>query len=465
MIPINILFNTKKIHFVGIGGIGMSGLAEYYLKTGYRVSGSDSIASAVTKRLKELGAEINIGHSAENINGTISLVVYTSAVKEDNPELIKAKELNIRMLKRAEVLGAIVNDKFLIAVAGTHGKTTTTAMISKVLSDMGLDPLVFVGGSVRLFDGGASRFGSGKYAVVEADEYDRSFLSLKPDIAVITNIDEDHLDIYGDLNNIKDAFRQFCINSKHGAKIIYCGDDGNIKDMVVSISREKFSYGYGEDNYYKIKDNTFDTGKVFYNIQNSKAVYQDISLKLIGKHNILNSAACFAVCSVLNLDFGKFKDSLKGFETVDRRLQMKYQNKITVFDDYAHHPVEIQSSIKALKESYSTSRVITVFQPHLYSRTRDFYRQFARSLALADFVVLLDIYPARELPIEGISSRLIYDEINKQGKKCEYITNNSTLKDFLINIIRDNDIVVFQGAGDVTGLCDEFISELKSITN
>lgn len=291
MIPIQILNNTKKIHFVGIGGIGMSGLAEYYLNKGYSVTGSDMTESNITRRLKELGAIISIGHSAENVNNFLDTLVFSSAVDQNNPELKRARELHIKTLRRAELLGEVVNDKFLIAVSGTHGKTTTTAMIGKTLSDYGFDPLVFVGGNVQLFDGGASRFGNGKYAVVEADEYDRSFLTLKPDIAVITNIDEDHLDIYGNLENIKDAFKQFCINSKKGARIIYFGDDKNIKDIIGSVSREKYSYGFGNSNYFKIKEIGFERDVIKYSIYNSLGEYRDITLKLLGKHNVLNSTA------------------------------------------------------------------------------------------------------------------------------------------------------------------------------
>ena len=247
----------------------MSGLAEYYLRNGYDVSGSDMTETHITSRLISLGAKIYYGHNAVNITDGIDTIVYTSAVKNDNPEMIKAEELGLRRVRRAEMLGEIVNDKYLIAVSGTHGKTTTTAMIGKLLVDAGLDPLIFVGGNVQLFDGGASRFGSGKYAVVEADEYDRSFLALRPDIAIVTNIDADHLDIYKDLEDIKDTFRQFCDRSKYGAYLIYCGDDENIKSFMNSINREKISYGYDDRNYLKIRDYKAENNVLNFNILNS----------------------------------------------------------------------------------------------------------------------------------------------------------------------------------------------------
>ncbi|MFI5144033.1 MAG: UDP-N-acetylmuramate--L-alanine ligase [Ignavibacteria bacterium] len=461
MIPITAILDKIKIHFIGIGGIGMCGLAEYHLKAGNKVSGSDLIESDTTKRLQKLGAEVKIGHSAGNVDETIDVVVYSAAVKEDNPELKKAKELGLKTMKRAEMLGTIVNDKFLIAVAGTHGKTTTTAMIGKLLADAGLDPLVFVGGNVNLFEGGASRYSGGKYAVVEADEYDRSFLFLKPDISIITSIDEDHLDIYSGLADIKRTFGMFCENSKPGSKIIYCGDDDNIPDSIGNVNRDKFSYGFGNSNYFKITDYNNADNKLHFSIMNSMAVYKDIDLKLIGKHNVLNSAACFAAGRMLNIDFVIYKMSINDFRTVDRRLQMKCDKDIIVFDDYAHHPKEIESSLLGLKEFYKGKKIISVFQPHLYSRTRDLYKEFAKSLGIADEVVLLDIYPAREKPIEGISSRLILKEMKRQNKIVKYFGSWDEALNFLSSFVEKSDVVVFQGAGDITLLCDNFIKVIK----
>lgn len=458
--------NSKKnIYFIGIGGIGMFGLAEYFLHNGYNVSGSDMTESHITKKLENLGAKIHIGHSENNIDDKVSMVVYTSAVKADNPEMIKAKSLNIRTIKRAEILGEIVNDKFLIAVAGTHGKTTTTAMIGKVLIDAGCDPLIFVGGNVSLFNGSAVRFGNGKYAVVEADEYDRSFLTLKPDVAVITNIDADHLDIYKDLDDIKNTFKQFIANSKSDSKIIYCGDDKNIASFINDTAGKKISYGFNEKNYFKIIDYKVKSNALNFSIMNSVSSYDNITLNLAGRHNALNSTAGFAVSKALNLDFNSFKKSIGEFKTVDRRLQLKYDaNGIKVYDDYAHHPKEIESSLNGLKEM-GNSRIIAVFQPHLFSRTRDFYKDFAKQLATADRVILLDIYPAREKPIEGVTSKLISDELIKMNKPVDYIQTNEKVLSSLISLVKTGDIVVFQGAGDITKLCDEFVNELKSHNN
>ncbi len=454
-----------SIHFIGIGGIGMSGLAEYCLNSGSRVFGSDMTETAITKRLKELGAGIFIGHAADNIDSKIDLVVYSSAVKSDNPEMIRAKELGINTIRRAEMLGEIVNDKYLIAVSGTHGKTTTTAMIGKLLVDAGLDPLIFVGGNVQLFDGGASRFGSGKFAVVEADEYDRSFLALRPNVTVITNIDEDHLDIYKDLEDIKETFRLFCDRSKYGAYMIFCGDDDNIKSFINSINREKISYGFDEKNYLKIIDYNTKNNRLNFSILNSHSSYNDIQLNMIGKHNALNSAACFAVSKVLEIPLDIFKESISEFRTVDRRLQLKYErNGIKVYDDYSHHPVEVFASLSGLTEM-TKGRIITVFQPHLYSRTRDFHKEFAQALSISDEVLLMDIYPAREKPIEGVSSELIYDELVKFNKNAKLVQDRQAIVNMLFENMKDNDVIVFQGAGDVTNLCNEFVEKLKSVNN
>ena len=462
MIPITAIHRRSKVHFIGIGGIGMSGLAEYYLKGGYDVSGSDINPSDITQRLGNLGAQIFKGHSAKNINSSVEMIIYSSAVDAKNPELRQAKKLKIKSLKRSELLAQIVNNKFLVAVSGTHGKTTTTAMVGKLLIDAGFDPLVFVGGNVPEFNGAASRYGSGNYAVVEADEYDRSFLELKPDIAVITNIDEDHLDIYKNIRDIVKNFKIFCESSKQNSKIIYCGDDKNLSSMVSSVPREKYSYGFGQNNFYRINEYRVVGDSMNFSILNSHDSYKDISLNLIGRHNALNSAACFAVSKLLSIDFNKYRSIIRDFKTVNRRLQLKYdKNNIKVYDDYAHHPNEIASSLSALRDLAPGSRIIAVFQPHLYTRTKDFSKQFAQELSAADEVILMDIYPAREKPIKNVSSRLIYDAMIKKNKHSNYIKDNNKIIQYLLDNLKAGDIVVFQGAGDVTELCSEFIQRLS----
>ena len=452
----------NKIHFIGIGGIGVSGLAEYFLRSGVKVTGSDMSETAITKRLESLGAVINIGHSENNIEEDTDLVVYSSAIKMSNPEMSKAAGLGIRTLRRAEMLGEIVNGKFLIAVAGTHGKTTTTAMVGKLLTDAGLDPLIFVGGSVDIFEGGASRFGKGEYAVVEADEYDRSFLTLKPDIAIITNVDEDHLDIYNDLNDIKNTFKQFAENSKPNARVVFCGDDVNILSFASEVKREEISYGFHFNNSLKITGYKVDSGILNFSIENGTASYENIALNMAGRHNVLNSTACFAVAKLINIPFDVYKKSIDSFRTVSRRLELKYsEHTIKVYDDYAHHPKEIESSLRGLKEISGTGRLIAVFQPHLFSRTKDFYREFAEKLSIADKVILMDIYPAREEPLEGVTSDLIFEELKKLNENSEYLKSSQEIETNLMAGLEDNDTIVFQGAGDITGLCSEFVNKLK----
>jgi UDP-N-acetylmuramate--alanine ligase len=455
-----------KIHFIGIAGFGMSGIAEYYLMNGYTVSGSDLVRSPIINRLEELGAKICIGHSADNFNGSTKLVVYSSAISPDNPEMIKAQNMGIEFIKRAEALGRIVNEKFLISVSGTHGKTTTTAMIGKILIDAGLDPTIFVGGNVSYLNGGTSRVGQSNIAVVEADEYDRSFWTLNPDLVVITNIDNDHLDIYKDLNDIKSSFNKFCSNSKKHSIIVYCGDDENIPEVISNIERDSFSYGYNKSNYYRISDYKVVSERINFSIYNSHSDYKDISINLLGKHNMLNASASFVVSKLMNIDFNKFRSSMDSFSTVDRRLQIKYnRNEIKIFDDYAHHPKEIEASLKALRELNGGKWIISVFQPHLFSRTKDFYKEFAQALSLADEIVLTDIYPARESPIQGVTSSLIFNEIRKIRNNCLYMSDKQKLFTYLVSNVKNNDIVVFQGAGDISVWCDQFISKLKDVLN
>lgn len=456
------LKEIRNIHFIGAGGAGMSGLAEYFLSAGLKVTGSDLSNSSVTESLEKAGAIINIGHKKENLPADTDVVVYTSAVRNEyNPELEAARERGIRTVRRAEMLGEIVNEKFLIAISGTHGKTTTTAMTGKLLVDAGFDPLVFVGGNVSLFNGRSSRFGKGEFAVVEADEFDRSFLTLKPDVIIITNIEEDHLDIYGNLENLIETFKMFCNSSKSGVRIVYYGDDDNIKSFIDSVYGEKISYGFGEGNRLKIFDYKLINDKISFSVLDSGLPYDGITINLYGKHNALNTTACFAVAGLLNIDFRVFRDSVASFTTVERRLELKYEaDGIKIYDDYAHHPTEIKASLSALRE-ISSGKVISVFQPHLYSRTKDFYSEFAEALAFADEVVLLDIYPAREKPLEGVSSELILKELRKLNTQAVLFHDFSELIDYLSGKIQSGVIIVFQGAGDITVACSTFVNQVS----
>ncbi len=451
----NVFDGVKKVHLTGIGGIGMSGIAEYLVKQGYEVTGSDITLSHITKRLVKLGVKISEGHKAENLADNTELLIYTSAVKEDNEELKKALSLKIKTVKRAEALGGIVNGKFLIAVAGTHGKTTTTAMIAKALIDDKFDPTVFAGGNLEFLDGGSSRIGKSDIAVVEADEYDRSFHTLNADIAIITNIDSDHLDIYKDLDDIKDSFRKFIMNSKKKLKIIACGDDDNIRAAFAENKNITY-YGFKENNDHRIREVKFEKSKLSYWIDND-----EVMLKVIGNHNILNSSAAYLTARELKIGNDAFNQSMKTFFGVKRRLELKYDNGVRIFDDYAHHPAEVKASLDAVRKNHS-GRIITIFQPHLYSRTRDFYKEFGDSFKDTDILLLAKIYPAREEKIEGITSGLILDEYAKKGKEGKYIENREEIIKELEGMKQEGDVIIFMGAGDITLLSDKFVKIVKS---
>ncbi len=456
-----------KIHFIGIGGFGMSALAQYCISEGHSVTGSDISLSNLLKNLIEKGANINIGHSEDNLTDDTDLVVYTPAIANDNPELIKAQKLKLRILKRAELLGVVVNEKKLIAVSGTHGKTTTSAMIAYTLIKSNFDPTVFVGGELVFLENSTFRTGKSNIVVVEADEYDRSFLTLKPDIVVITNIDLDHLDIYKNIEDIKSGFRMFLKNSKPDSVFVANGDDENVLDVLSDFDRNRIiTFGYKKENDLYIDDCDNGNDNKFQiivnnpqNVFTSKSKFE-IQLEVKGKHNALNCLASYITCMFLGLKTEMYVNVIKYFPGVRRRIELKYKNSFEVYDDYAHHPVEIKATFEALKKGFN-GKMITIFQPHLYSRTKDFYIQFAESLKDNDIVILTDIYPAREEPIKDVSSKLIFDEI-KRKYNCEvYYVNRENIISFLNRLPVENSRIIFQGAGDITNVCENFVNTLK----
>jgi len=456
-----------KVHFIGIGGFGMSGLAEYLLSKGNSVSGSDMMKTDLTLRLEKSGARIYYFHSGKNISSDTQLVVYSSAVKQDNPEYIFAINNNIEIIKRAEMLGRIANESFLISISGTHGKTSTSAMTSFILIDNGLDPDVFVGGAMGFLDGSTSHIGSGKYCVVEADEYDRSFLTLKSDIAVVNNIDMDHQDIYGNIDEIKENFTSFLKNNKNKSIIIANGDDKNVKDVIKIFGNKVLTFGTDKSNDYIIENVTDYSGADIttkFNIASKNQTVTDICLRTPGLHNVFNATAAFIISSSLNITDEEYKKSIAEFTGVKRRLELKYSSKIKIYDDYAHHPVEVKSSYDALRR-ITKGRLITVFQPHLYSRTAEFFKEFAVSLKDNDIIILTDIYPARERPIEGITSDLIFEELMNISRNKLYILKKDDIISFLNEETDTGDTIVFQGAGDITNICDKFISQIKEKKN
>lgn len=447
---------NKRIHFIGIGGISMSGLAEILLKNGYRVSGSDMKNSRITEKLMQKGAEIHIGHKAENVINS-DLVVYTAAIGQDNPELLKARELNIPMMDRAEFLGAIMKGHvYNIAVSGTHGKTTTTSMLSHVLLKAEVDPTILVGGELDLIDGNV-RTGDSEYFITEACEYKGSFLKFYPYIGIILNIDADHLDFYRDINHIKETFERFAgLIPKEGFLIGYAEDE-RVEDIMKNVSCNIISYGFdrGDVTARNIEfDNrgcaSFDT------IYNGQFIFK-VTLNVPGRHNVLNALASTATALALDISHSCIIDGLASFKGTHKRFELKgTKNGVTVVDDYAHHPTEIKATLNTAK-NYPHKRIICVFQPHTYSRTLSLLEDFSNSFFDADEVVLADIYAAREKDTGIISSDILGDKIREKGIKCTNIHNFAGIVEYLNSSTAEGDLVLTVGAGDIVRTGEDFL--------
>jgi UDP-N-acetylmuramate--alanine ligase len=454
--------SIKKIHFVGIGGIGMSGIAEILIDQGFRVSGSDRALSEVTEHLQSLGATIYEGHKAENLAADVDTLVYSSAVASENPELAEAERRKIPIVRRAEMLAEVMRLKYGIGIAGTHGKTTTTSMVSLVLLEGGFDPTVIVGGKLSGLGGTNARLGKGDFIVVEADEFDRSFLSITPTIAVLTTLETDHLDCYRDLEDIKGAFIQFANKVPFYGFIVLCLDEPALQDIMPQISKKKLlTYGLTPqadiqaiEIHHKENTSTFTVTRGFDDLG-------QITLQIPGKHNIQNALAAIAVGLQLGVPFSKVKAGIEKFTGVYRRWEKKGEvNGIAVYDDYAHHPTECRATLSGVKSGWRR-RVVCVFKPHLYSRTRDFYEEFGKAFLLADVLVLTDVYPAREEPIQGVTGELIANAAKQFGHKdVHYIQDKKQLPEYLKKNTRPGDIVITMGAGDIWKFGEEFLKQL-----
>jgi UDP-N-acetylmuramate--alanine ligase len=458
--------SVKKIHFIGIGGIGMSGIAEILLDQGFSVTGSDKQLSEITERLEKLGAKIYEGHSPEHIEPDVDVVVYSSAVKMDNPEVQEAIRRKIPLIRRAEMLAELMRLKYGIGIAGTHGKTTTTSMVGLILIEGGFDPTVIVGGVLRDLGGTNARLGHGNFIVVEADEFDRSFLQLTPTIAVITTLEPEHLDCYGSVEELKNAFIDFANKVPFYGFVVLCLDEPMIQDIMPKIKKKIVTYGLNAQADVQAIDPEFSGRKASYTLIYKGKDYGRINLQVPGIHNIKNSLAGIAVGMELGIEFEKIKKAVERFRGVYRRFEIRAEvNGIIVVDDYAHHPTEIRVVLQAAKDGCKR-RVVAVFQPHLYSRTRDFYLDFGRSFFNADVCVLTDVYPAREEPIEGVSGKLIADAARDFGHKdVHYVPNKMELADYVLGLVKSGDMVIFMGAGDITKICGEFIKKLESLKN
>lgn len=454
---------TKHIHMVGIGGIGMSGMAEILIHRGYKVTGSDGALSETTRRLEEIGATVFEGHAAENIEGA-DVVVYTSAVKaEDNEETRAALEQRIPTIKRAEMLAELMKMKYGIGVAGTHGKTTTTTMIGLVTQQGNYDPTIMVGGKVHSFDKTNAVVGKGDVIVVEADEFDRTFLRLTPSIAIVTNIEAEHLDIYNDLDDVKKAFIDYSNKVPFYGAVIVCLDDENVRSILPDLKRRIITYGLTPQASVRATDLQINAFNSTFTVLLEGKKLGVITLKAPGDHNVKNALAAIATGIELNIDFKLIKAGLENFDGVYRRFQLKYDNEIMVIDDYAHHPTEIQATLQAANAGWPDRRVIAVFQPHLYTRTQDLYKEFGLSFFDAEVMVITDVYPSREKPIEGVTGKLIADTAEKYGhKNVIYVEDKQHISEKLTEIVEHGDIIITMGAGDIYKSGDAFVQDIQS---
>ena len=447
----------QRIHFVGIGGAGMSGIAEVLATLGYKVSGSDLKETDVTRRLRTLGASIFIGHRAEHMEGA-HVVVTSTAVSSDNPEVIAAKARGVPVIPRIEMLAELARLKYTIAVAGTHGKTTTTSMVASVLQAGGLDPTVIVGGRLKHIDSGA-RLGRGDYLVAEADESDGSFLRLSPALAIITNIDNDHLDYYHTFDRIGEAFVQYANRVPFYGCVIACLDDPPLRARIPHISRRVVTYGIDQPAQVRARQLIVETGGTSFDVVEEGEVLGRVRLGVPGKHNVLNALAALAAGQELGIPFSQIAQGLGAFEGVGRRLELKGETQgITVIDDYGHHPTEIRATLAALRERYPKRRLVALFQPHRYSRTQALHDEFAQCFGDADRVYLLDIYPAGEKPLDGVTAELILKPLKKNHPAASALPASMT-PERLREELREGDVVLTLGAGDVWKWGERLLAE------
>lgn len=455
---------TRHIHMVGIGGIGMSGMAEILLQKGYTVSGSDAKMGETIERLQNLGANISIGHDEQNIEGA-DVVVYTSAVKaEENIETRTALEKGIPVIKRAEMLAELMRMKYGVGVAGTHGKTTTTTMIGHVIQDGNFDPTIIVGGKVHSFSETNAVVGKGDIIIVEADEFDRTFLRLHPSLAIITNIEAEHLDIYDNLDDVKEAFVEFANKVPFYGAIALCLDDPNVRSIIPDIERRTITYGLTPQAQIRAINIDVNHFNSTFTVINDGEELGRIELRAPGEHNVKNALAAVAVGLELDIDFTNIKSGLERFEGVFRRFQLKAdKDDVMVIDDYAHHPTEVQATLDAARKGWQKRRIVAVFQPHLYSRTQELYEEFGLSFFDAEVCVITDVYPSREKPIEGVTGKLIADAAREYGhRQVYYLEDKKELPNQLKEIVQPGDVVITMGAGDIYKYGEAFIKDLKN---
>ncbi|BCM25890.1 UDP-N-acetylmuramate--L-alanine ligase [Methyloradius palustris] len=448
---------VKHIHFVGIGGSGMSGIAEVLINLGFSVTGSDLADNSTTQRLKKLGAKVYQGHATENL-AKADVVVVSSAVNESNPEIVEARSRNIPVVPRAIMLAELMRFRQGIAVAGTHGKTTTTSLIASILAEAGMDPTYVIGGRLESANANA-KLGTGEFIVAEADESDASFLHLTPVLSVVTNIDADHMDTYGhDFEKLKGAFIEFLQQLPFYGMAVVCIDDANIRAILPSITKPVMPYGFSEDARVRGSNVRADDGKMHFTVEriNGKTTTFDVTLNLPGNHYVLNALAAIAVASELNVPDAAIIKALKEFKGVGRRFERygevpaKQGGSFTLIDDYGHHPVEMQAVIAAARGAFPDRRLVLAFQPHRYTRTRDCFEDFVKVLSSADAVVLTEVYSAGETPIIAADGRTLVRALRVLGKvEPLFVETTAELPEAILGIAKDGDVVIVMGAGSI----------------
>jgi len=454
------LNNKRHIHLIGIGGIGMSAIALVLLRMGHKVTGSDIKSSRLIERIKSCGGKVFFGHDEKNIRGA-DFVVFSSSITAENPELKAARDKKVVTLHSAEMLALLMNGKKGIAITGAHGKTTTASLISHILSYTKLDPTVILGGEVKSIDGNAA-FGRGDYFVVEADESDGSFVHLKPLYCVITNIDAEHLDYYRNIGEIMSSYMKFIEKIKAEGKLFACGDCDNIRRVLRAYERGVVYFGLSKRLNIYPEDIKAHKDHAEFNVIYNGANLGRAALNIPGVHNISNAMAAFAVALQVGLDFEAIKYAVEDFRGAERRFQSRYcKDDISVIDDYAHHPAEIKATILAAK-NWNPKRLVVLFQPHRYTRTKYLKSAFGRCFELADHLIITDIYAASEEPIEGVSGKDICEEVKSQGYNNAIFLPKRDVKGYLLDYVRSGDMVLILGAGDVTTIAEELVTHLSS---
>lgn len=448
------------IHFVGIGGIGMSGIAELLLNLGYRVSGSDLNPSDITDRLSSLGGTISLGHKASHVENA-DVVVTSSAIHSENPEVMAAQEASIPVIPRAEMLAELMRLKYSVAIAGAHGKTSTTSIVSNVLAGGGLDPTVVIGGKLKSI-GSNAVLGSGDFIVAEADESDGSFLKFSPTIAVVTNIDREHLDFYEDLDHIKTVFGNFIDRIPFYGVAVLCLDNEAVQDLIPSIKKRFLTYGMSSQADFQAREISFEEMKTRFAVFYRNERLGEVLLNLPGIHNVYNALAAIVVGKELDIGFTTIKKALEDTEGVQRRLEIKGKIKgITVVDDYGHHPTEILTTLEAVKKSWPDNRKVVMFQPHRYTRTQALFDDFARAFYQSDILLVLPVYAASEAPIEGVSGDLLSQSIRAHGHKdVVYVDSMEAGINHLKTILKKTDLLLTLGAGDVYKVGEAILKEM-----